>query len=321
MSETRSIAVIGGGTIGCGWAVLFAAAGHDAVVVDPDATVAHRLAETWDTARPVLERLGHPVATSRPPVHVARVADLPFVPDFVQEALPERMAIKRTALAELEAAIPATTVIASSSSGLSVTDMQAGMAHPGRMILAHPCNPPYLMPTVEIGTGARTDPALLDGAAAFYEGLGKVVLRLRKEAPGHLVNRLQAALWREAVNIASEGIASVKDAELAVTAGLGARWSVIGPTTIFHLAGGSAGLPKFLDDLGDDVERWWDSLGAPRLDARTRAILTDGMAEIADGRSPEAIAAERDRVMLDLIDCLNANKDPKTGSDTQGGTA
>lgn len=319
MSDPRSIAVLGGGTIGCGWAVLFAAAGHATVVVDPDAGVTDRLAETWETAGPVLQRLGHPVATSRPPVRVASVADLPFVPDYVQEALPERMALKRTALAELEAAIPATTVIASSSSGLSVTDMQDGMAHPERMILAHPCNPPYLMPTVEIGTGERSDPALLDDAATFYEGLGKVVLRLRKEAPGHLVNRLQAALWREAVNIASEGIASVKDAELAVTAGLGARWAVIGPTTIFHLAGGSAGLPKFLDDLGDDVERWWDSLGEPRLDARTRAILTEGMTEIAAGRPPEAIAAERDRMMLDLIDCLTANKDPKTGPDTKGG--
>lgn len=320
MTAPRSIAVLGGGTIGCGWAVLFAAAGHRTVVVDPDAVIDARLAETWAKARPVLERLGHRVTENSPPERVASVAELPFAPDFVQEALPERMALKRSALAELEAALPADTVIASSSSGLSVSDMQEGMSHPERLILAHPCNPPYLMPTVEIGAGRQTDPALLDDAAAFYESLGKVVLRVRKEAPGHLVNRLQAALWREAVHIASEGIASVKDAELAVTAGLGARWAVVGPTTIFHLAGGSAGLPKFLDDLGDDVERWWESLGEPRLDARTRAILTDGMTEIAAGRTPEEIAAERDRVMLDLIDCLNANKDPKTGTDTQGGT-
>ncbi|MGX1096043.1 3-hydroxyacyl-CoA dehydrogenase family protein [Amorphus sp. MBR-141] len=321
MTGTRSIAVLGGGTIGCGWAVLFAAAGHRTVVVDPDPAVTERLAETWTTALPVLDRLGQHAAGSAAPSRVAACAELPFVPDFVQEALPERIALKRTALADLEACIGADTIIATSSSGLSVSELQQGMAHPERMVLGHPCNPPYLMPTVEICAGDRTGPDVLSAVAAFYDSLGKVVLTVRREAPGHLVNRLQAALWREAVHIASEGIASVEDVERAVTAGLGARWAVVGPTTIFHLAGGPAGLPKFLDDLGDDVERWWASLGTPSLDARTRAILIEGMADVAAGRSPADIGAERDRVMLDLIDCLKTNKDPSSRSCTAGGTS
>jgi carnitine 3-dehydrogenase len=312
MTATRRIAVLGGGTIGCGWAVMFAAAGHETVVVDPDPAVAERLTDTWATALPVLDRLGRHVAGSTPPTRVATCSDLPFAPDFVQEALPERIALKRTALADLEACIGADTIIATSSSGLSVSELQEGMVHPERMVLGHPCNPPYLMPTVEICAGDRTAPDVLGKVAAFYDSLGKVVLTVRREAPGHLVNRLQAALWREAVHIASEGIASVQDVERAVSDGLGARWAVVGPTTIFHLAGGPAGLPKFLDDLGDDVERWWASLGTPSLDARTRAILIEGMAEVAAGRSPADIGAERDRVMLDLIDCLKTKKDPSS---------
>ena len=312
MTATRHIAILGGGTIGCGWAVMFAAAGHRTVVIDPDPAVAGRLAETWAIAVPVLDRLGRHTAGAAAPTLVATCADLPFAPDLVQEALPERMALKRVALADLEAAIPADTIIATSSSGLSVSDLQQEMVHPERMVLGHPCNPPYLMPTVEICAGDRTGPDVLGKVAAFYDSLGKVVLTVRREAPGHLVNRLQAALWREAVHIASEGIASVQDVERAVTDGLGARWAVVGPTTIFHLAGGPAGLPKFLDDLGDDVERWWASLSTPSLNDRTRAILIEGMAAVAAGRSPADIGAERDRVMLDLLDCLRTNKDPNS---------
>lgn len=305
MSPSEPIAVLGGGTIGCGWAAVFSAAGHPTTVIDPDPAAAGRLSETWQTALPVLDRLKRSVAEPLPPRQVGSPDALATAPAFVVEALPERIELKRSALVELEAAIPTETIIVTSSSGLSVSELQEGMAHPERLVLGHPCNPPYLMPTVEIGGGDRTDPAAIERVAALFEGLGKVVLRVRREVPGHLVNRLQAALWREAVHMAREGVASVADIERAVTDGLGARWSVIGPTTIFHLAGGSAGLPKFLDDLGGEVERWWDSLGDPRLDDHTRKILIDGMRDAAAGRSPAEIARHRDTAMLAVLDCLD----------------
>jgi carnitine 3-dehydrogenase len=294
----KTILILGGGTIGAGWAACFAAAGARTLVCDPDPAAAGRLAEIQNKAHPVLQALGLPSEQDSAPEIIPGLADLNAPVDFVVEALPERMALKTAALAALEDVIPADTVIASSSSGLSVSDMQTGMRHPDRLVIGHPCNPPYLMPVVELVGGAATAPWALDRAAAIFQALGKRVLRLNRELPGHLVNRLQAALWREAVHLAAEGVASVGDIEAAITKGLGPRWAVVGPTEIFHLAGGPGGIAKFFDDLGDEVERWWESLGDPRLDSATRAILTEGMAA---SKPPEELAAHRDAMVPRVI--------------------
>jgi carnitine 3-dehydrogenase len=179
--------------------------------------------------------------------------------------------------------------------------MQTGLERPERLLIAHPCNPPYLMPVVELVGGKATAATTLDTAARFYESLGKRVLRLKREAPGHLVNRLQAALWREAVHLAAEGYASVADIEAAVTEGLGARWAVCGPTAIFHLAGGDGGLGKFFDDLGPEVERWWADLGAPALSDQVRHSLIDGIEEATGEVSVAALAKRRDRHVAEMI--------------------
>jgi carnitine 3-dehydrogenase len=299
--EGGRIAVLGGGTIGLGWAATYAAAGYRVSVADPNPDTHDRLSDTFWEALPVIERVGVRSTAITEPVWHADVADTCAGADFVQEALPERLPLKREVFARIEPAIGPDVIIASSSSGLSPTDMQCGLEHPERLLIAHPCNPPYLMPVVELVGGEATAAAALDTAAHFYESLGKRVLRLKREAPGHLVNRLQAALWREAVHMASEGYASVADIEAAVTEGLGARWAVCGPTAIFHLAGGDGGLGKFFDDLGPEVERWWADLGAPVLSDTVRKALIDGIEEATGGAPVETLAKRRDRHVADMI--------------------
>jgi carnitine 3-dehydrogenase len=172
------------------------------------------------------------------------------------------------------------------------------------MLIAHPCNPAYLMPLVELVGGTATAPEALDRAEQFYRALGKDTVRLQREATGHLVNRLQAALWREAVHLVAEGYASVADVERAVTQGLGPRWTVCGPHTIFHLAGGPDGMAGFLDRLGPAAESWWASLGTPKLDDATRAKLIAQMATFAAGKSTEQLAAERDKQIVDVMQTI-----------------
>lgn len=295
--------ILGGGLIGCGWAATFAGGGHQVTVIDPDPALPQRLSRVWDEGRLALQRLGRLVDDATAPRAVAEADAAGEAPDFVQEALPEKLALKVQALAALEPFLRADTVIASSSSGLDPAAIAAALRHPERLVIGHPCTPPYLMPVVEICGTTGTDVTALDRAEALYAGLGKTVLRLARPIPGHLVNRLQSALWREAVHLAAEGIASLGDIERAVTEGLAPRWCFVGPTGVFHLAGAKGGLARCLDALGPEFERWWDDLGDPRLDAETRATLVAGMAA-HDPRPVAQIAEDRDLRLVSLMNHL-----------------
>ncbi len=289
--------VLGGGLIGAGWAASFGLAGHAVRVIDPDMAAAQaRLDEVWGRATAAMGEEG----ALRPVILPAPEGPAPAL---VQECLPERLALKRAALATIEPLLDQDTLIASSSSGLSPDDLQQGLAGAGRLFIAHPCNPPWLMPVVELSGGAATTPESLTRARAFYEGLGKRVLTLAKPMPGHLVNRLQAALWREAVHLVREGVASLADVEDAVTLGLAPRWCLMGPSAVFHVSGGPRGFDGFFDALGPEFERWWGTLGAPRFDAETRAALVQGMAK-ADPRSVAEIGAARDRRLPEILKFL-----------------
>lgn len=295
--------ILGGGLIGCGWAVAFAGAGHTTVVIDPDPATEDRLATTWNTGRPVVERVGQLSPAAVAPRWSAATAKAGTKPELVQECLPERMALKVEALRALEPFLHPDTIIASSSSGLDPDQMAEGLVRRERLLIAHPCNPPYLMPVVELCGGAATSAAMIERAQGFYEAMGKTVLKLSRPMPGHLVNRLQTALWREAVYLAREGVASVGDIERAVTAGLAPRWCFVGPTGVFHLAGAEGGIARCIDQLGPQIERWWESLGAPTLDEKARGLLASGM-EAHDPRSVDAIAAERDDRLASLMTFL-----------------
>lgn len=298
----RRVAVVGAGVIGAGWAAFFACKGLDVHVVDAHPGARARLDDALQRARLTLQALGGLADEVREPVLGDDLAQAVSGADHIQEVLPEQLDLKQRVYAQIEASAPDRCVIASSSSGIMPSALQAGMRHPERLVIAHPCNPPYLMPLVEICGGRETAGWAVDEAEAFYRGLGKRTVRLNREITGHIVNRLQAALWREAVYLAVNGYASVADVDRAVTEGLGARWAVCGPHEIFDLSGGELGLAGFLDKLGDAVEDWWASLGQPVLDAATRQALVDGMLQAAAGRGyPQRAQARDEGVMAQLL--------------------
>lgn len=301
ISGNGRIAVLGAGLIGAGWAALFALRGYRVIVVDAQAGARNRVADALARARPVMAAQGQLVGQAHEPEFVVRIDEAMADVMLVQEALPEQLSVKQQAYAALEKVVAAQVPIASSSSGLLPSALQDRMRHPERLLIAHPCNPPYLMPVVELVGGRLTHAQVMERAARFYRGLGKQVVRLRREVTGHLINRLQAALWREATYLVAQGYADVADVDRAVTEGLGARWAVCGPHEVFHLAGAEQGMEGFLDRLGQAVEAWWQALGNPVLDAATRRCLIQGMQAAADGKTVAALAAERDRRMIEIL--------------------
>lgn len=297
----QRVAVIGAGTIGVSWAAYFLAHGYDVSATDPvrsaDA-IASGVADLW----PTLERLGLTAGASLDRLQVvADPADAVRNAAFVQENGPENEALKIELFARLDAAAPEKTVIASSSSGLLMSRIQSQCAHPERCLIGHPFNPPHLMPLVEVVGGERTGEPALAGAMEFYRAIGKRPIRIRKEMTGHIANRLQAALWREAVYLLDSGVASVADIDAAVAYGPGLRWAFMGPSLTFHLAGGEGGMQHFLDHLGGPVQSWWDDLGAPSLTPEIGRKLVAGVSEEAAGRSVAEIAEKRDAFLVEVL--------------------
>ncbi|WP_199252646.1 3-hydroxyacyl-CoA dehydrogenase family protein [Chachezhania sediminis] len=294
------VAILGGGLIGAGWAAAFAVGGAEAVVVDPDPSADARIAAAFEAARGIVAQLGNLSDMALLPrrVDLDQIRDV----DLLQEALPEDLELKHRVLTETEPFVAPDAPIASSSSSFTADRMAPALQHPERLLIGHPCNPPYLMPVVEIVGGTATTPDTLARARAIYEGIGKTVLTLKKPVPGHLVNRLQAAIWREAVHMVVEGIADLPDTERAVTHALGPRWSLVGPHTVFALSGAEGGMGQFLKALAGPMQGIFDDLGTPRLDAATCAALADAYAA-SDLPPLDRAAALRDRTMPDLLRC------------------
>jgi 3-hydroxyacyl-CoA dehydrogenase len=224
--------------------------------------------------------------------------------DFVQENAPERLELKRVLYAEIDAALPPWAILASSSSGLMMSDLQAGMASAARMAIGHPFNPPHLIPLVEVVGGKATAPATVAWCLDFYRNLGKRPIHIRKEAPGHLANRLQAALWREAVSAVVTGLASVEDVDTAISAGPGLRWAVMGPHMTLHLGGGEGGMTHMLAQFREAFEAWWRTMGTPELTEAVCRQLVEGVAAEARGRDMATLARERDAVLLPLLELV-----------------
>lgn len=289
----NTFSVIGCGLIGASWAALASTAGLRVRAWDPDPRARESLLPRISRAKEQLAELG--MSGTGEIMLADTLADAVRGSDWVQENAPEQLDLKRPLLLEIEAAAPAGCVVASSTSSLLWSDLAQVLAHPGRFILSHPFNPPHLMPLVEI-YGA--DEAVRDRAAEFYRRLGRVPVCLKREARGHIANRLASALWREAVNIVASGIAEVGDVDLALVNGPGLRWSVIGAHMAYHLGGGPGGIAHYLQHLGPSQERRWADLGTPRLTPEVCQMLRDGIAEEAAGRSIEMLEEERDAALV-----------------------
>ena len=290
----KTVAVIGGGLIGASWAALFARAGGYIVRAwDPSEAARESFAVRADKAAKQLVQLGHDAAGGV--TVVASLADAVSGADWIQENAPESVELKNKLYREIEAAAPQDAVIASSTSSLMWSDLAGGLAHAGRFILAHPFNPPHLMPLVEL---YGQDDGVLDRAEAFYGGLDRETVRLKREVAGHLANRLASALWREAVSLVEEGVADVADIDRALVNGPGLRWSIVGAHMAYHLGGGAGGIEHYLQHLGPSQERRWKTLGNPRLTPDLCAKIVAGIADEAAGRSIGELEQERDAKLM-----------------------
>lgn len=298
----RTAAVLGTGTIGCSWAALFGAAGLPVRIFDPRPNSREAVLEFWERVRPDLDQLGLVKFDRQPTFDVVDSASKAVEGvEFVQECVPERLPLKQALFIEIEPALAPDAIVATSSSGLLLSDLQQNWRDPSRLIIAHPFNPPHLIPLVELFGNDATRPGVIDRAARFYEHCGKVTIRLKKEVPAHVANRIQAALWREAIHLVQEGVVSVRDVDLAVSAGPGLRWAIMGPHMLLNLGGGPGGLMAYCEQFKDSYGLWWDDLGRPKLTDETIRILVAGVAEEANGRKYADLTTERDAKLVATI--------------------
>jgi 3-hydroxyacyl-CoA dehydrogenase len=301
--DINRIAIIGTGVIGASWAALFLARGLDVVATDIAPGAAPKLEAFIDAAWPALERLGLAPGASRSRLQfTANLDDAVAGSDFVQENGPERLDFKKDLYRHLDSILAPSAIIASSSSGLTMSEIQAACErHPERCVIGHPFNPPHLIPLVELVGGSKTSEETIERATAFYRGLGKRTVRLHKEVPGHVANRLQAALYREIVYLISEGVVSVADADTAVCWGPGLRWGGMGPSLLFHLGGGDGGIEHFFEQFTGPLTAWWHVLGTPELTPEVRATIIQSIHEQTKTRSRQELAAHRDEILLGLL--------------------
>jgi 3-hydroxyacyl-CoA dehydrogenase len=300
----RRIAIVGTGVIGASWTSLFLAKGLQVVATDIAPNAEASLRKFVETAWPALKRLGlSPGASQSNLKFTAALAEAVADADLVQENGPERIDFKQKLYGQLDELLPPDVIIASSSSGLKMSEIQSGAAsHPERCVIAHPFNPPHLIPLVEIVGGAKTSEATIRRAAEFYTLIGQRTVRLNKEMPGHVANRLQAALAREVYYLVADGVVSAADVDTALCWGPGLRWGVMGNMLLNHLGGGPDGIEHFFQQFTGPMTAWWKTLGSPVLTPEVQKELIDSVHAEVGSRSIDELAAERDEILLGLIE-------------------
>jgi 3-hydroxyacyl-CoA dehydrogenase len=303
----RRVAIIGTGVIGASWAALFLAKGLDVVATDVAPGAEAALKRFVSLAWPALQRLGLASDASQNRLSFTTVlADAVKDVDLVQENGPEKIDFKRTLYRQLDDLLHPSVIIASSSSGLTMSEIQSACAkHPERCVIGHPFNPPHLVPLVEIVGGAKTSMDTIARVDEFYTGLGKRTVRVNKEVPGHVANRLQAALAREVYYLVAEGVVSVADVDTALCWGPGLRWGIMGQVLLNHLGGGEGGIEHFFQQFTGPMTAWWKVLGDPQLTPDVQKKLIDGVHAEAGSRSIDELASERDEVLLGLLELRN----------------
>jgi 3-hydroxyacyl-CoA dehydrogenase len=307
MSTTRPIrrvTIIGTGVIGASWAALYLAKGLEVVATDIAPNAEAALKRFIDAAWPALKRLGLAPGAS--------LSKLSFTPkieaavvgaDLAQENGPERLDFKQKLYGQLDDLLPPEVIIASSSSGLTMSEIQLGCrSHPERCVIGHPFNPPHLVPLVEIVGGAKTSEETIQRVAEFYRGIGRRTVLVRKEMPGHVANRLQAALSREVYYLVAEGVVSAADADTALCWGPGLRWGLMGSMLLNHLGGGEGGIEHFFEQFTRPMTAWWKTLGNPVLTPEVQKKLIDSVHTEVGSRSIDSLAEERDEMLLGLLE-------------------
>ncbi len=306
------VAIVGAGNTGASWAGLFAAHGYEVRLFDKEPAAAEQaVGRAAAAARFLASKNLAPAGSAEEGISALRVAaSLPAAvaqAALVQECVPDDVTLKRLVFAEASRAAPDDTLIATSSSGLSITAIQQDSRLPGRTLAAHPYNPPHIIPLVELAPGDLTDPATLERARSFYAGVGKVPVVLSRDVPGYIANRMSAALWREAIELVRSGVASVSDVDDAIRYGPGLRWAVMGPHLIYHLGGGAAGIRGHVAHLTGTKEGMLRDLASwTTFPADTADVLAAGLEEETQGEDIARLQAERDEALVAVIAALKA---------------
>jgi carnitine 3-dehydrogenase len=303
--DVTRVTGIGGGPIGGGWAAHFLGRGYDVTVYLHDAAEEPSFRLLIDTAWKCIQAIGLAEGASIERLRITTdLADAVTRAEFVQESVPENLDLKQSLYAQLGVLVPDGVVIASSTSGLPMTDIQATCPSPGRTVTGHPFNPPYILPLVEVVGGEKTDPETVDWVMQFYEIAGKAPLALKKEIPGFIATRLQEAIWREALHMVAEGEATVEQIDQAVVNGPGPRWAFMGPCMTFHVGGGEGGMAYNLDQFGPALKLPWTRLIAPELTKELRDLMVDGCEEMAGEKTYESMMADRDAGLVAIARAL-----------------
>jgi carnitine 3-dehydrogenase len=298
----RRIAIVGTGVIGASWAAQYLARGFDVVATDPGPDAEAKLRKYVDDAWPELTAIGlSPGASQKRLQFTADMQAALAAADFVQENAPERPEFKIKLFADMDAAAPVDSIIASSSSGITMSVMQSQCQHPERCVVGHPFNPPHIVPLVEVVGGAKTSPEAVARAIAFYASIGKRPIHLRKEVPGHVSNRLQLALYREVLYLIEQGVLSVAEADDAVSYGPGLRWGIMGPNLQFHLGGGEGGIKHFMEHVFAGMAPVFQTLGNPDVTPALKQTIVDGVTAEAGSRSVAQIARTENQLLIDLL--------------------
>ncbi len=298
----RRIAIVGTGVIGASWAALYLARGFDVVATDPGPKAEANLRKYINEAWSDLTAIGLSPGASRDRlIFASSLQGAVAGADLIQENGPERPDFKMKLFADIDEAAPVTSIIASSSSGITPSVMQSKAKHPERILVGHPFNPPHLIPLVEVVGGAKTSPEYLQRAMAFYASIGKKPILLKKEIPGHVANRLQVALFKEVLYLIEQDVLSVADADAAVSWGPGLRWGIMGPSLQFHLAGGAGGIKHFFEGVFAGLTPLLSALGNPQVTPELKQKVTEGVLAEAGDRSVEQLAKDENERLVGLL--------------------
>jgi carnitine 3-dehydrogenase len=306
----HTVALLGGGVIGGGWAARFLLNGIDVQLHDPAPGSELGVGQALENARRAYGRLTlAPLPAEGSLVFAGSVEEAVAGADFVQESAPERLELKQELLAAADRAAPAGTIICSSTSGLRPTDLQARLARPERLVVGHPFNPVYLLPLVEVCGGAQTDPATVERAGAVYRSVGMHPLHVRTEIDGFVADRLLEALWREALWLVHDDVATVAEIDDAIRYGAGLRWAYMGTFLTYRIAGGDAGMRHFLSQFGPALAWPWTKLmDVPELSDDLIDKLAAQSDDQAEGQSVRELERDRDDALVALLQALRARR-------------
>ncbi len=296
------VALVGTGVIGASWAAQYLARGLDVVATDPAPNAEANLRKYVDEAWGQLEEIGLSPGASRDRLSFTKDMQQALAQaDLVQENGPERPDFKMKLYSEMDDVTPVDSLLASSSSGITPSVIQSKCKHPERVVIGHPFNPPHIIPLVEVVAGTKTSPDAVQQAMAFYASIGKKPIHLKKELPGHVANRFQAALYREMLYLIEQGVLSVEDTDAAVCYGPGLRWGVMGQSLQWHLGGGAGGIKHFMEHLMDPLQGMMKALGSPNITPELKQTVIDGVMREASGHSVDQLAQAENQVLVGLL--------------------